>query len=161
MAKLLQPALRQVAGGVLATAVAGFGLVAGGVMPAQASADAPEPVTVRYVDPEGTFFAVPAGVNSLRVVAQGGSGGNSTQGVTGGVGANVSANLAVTPGDALMIHGATSGADAGDKGLPASGVAGSGWKPGGTAGGGSAPVAAHTGGGGGGAAAVLVNGVLQ
>ena len=61
--------------------------------------------------PEGTF-AVPAGVGSVHVVAVGGAGGGSLGG-SGGPGAQVSANLNVTPGSTLFVEVAIGGGASG------------------------------------------------
>jgi hypothetical protein len=60
---------------------------------------------------EGTFV-VPAGVNSVHVVADGGGGGGSLGG-SGGPGAQVSANLNVTPGSTLFTEVGIGGGAAG------------------------------------------------
>jgi hypothetical protein len=60
-----------------------------------------ETKTFEYTGGEQTF-TVPAGVTSLEVLAIGGSGGSSGA-VPGGLGARVTADLAVTPGQTLYV----------------------------------------------------------
>lgn len=93
-------------------------------------------VTFLYTGGE-QVFTVPAGVTTLHVVAIGGAGGAS--GVLGGAAAQVTADLAVTPGQTLYIEVGGKGKDG------ASG--GAGGFNGGAAGGGGGIVAAGGGGG--------------
>ena len=62
--------------------------------------------------PEGTF-AVPAGVTSLHVVAAGEAGAFNIQGVAGGPGAQVTADLGVSAGSTLFVEVAIGGGTAG------------------------------------------------
>jgi len=142
-------ALRVAIGGVL---VAGGAIAVTGVPQGPAGASAPLSQTFGYqtFGYTGTqqSFVVPAGVSSVTVVATGASGGVgfhfSTKGAggTGGRGAEVSAQLSVTPGETLYIEVGGPGAPA-----PGSTGAGSGGFNGGAAGG-------NNGGGGGGASDV-------
>src|SRR5947208_2605698 len=67
--------------------------------------------TFAYTGAEQTF-TVPAGVSSVHVAAVGGSGGNTDR--PGGVAAQVSGDLSVTPGETLYVEvGARGGESAG------------------------------------------------
>jgi hypothetical protein len=63
---------------------------------------------------EGTF-AVPPGVTSVHVVANGGAGG-STLGGLGGPGAQVSSDLSVTPASSLFVEVGIGGGSGGENG---------------------------------------------
>jgi Glycine rich protein len=106
-------------------------LAAGLALVAAPSADAAVPHTVTFATPGGPYlFTVPAGVTSLTVHAIGGAGSASGTRDAGGAGADVQAELAVTPGTVFDVH-----------------VAGNGvYGPGGANGGGTSP---REGGGGG------------
>ena len=82
---------------------------------ANAGAAVPGPVTFALSDVEQTYV-VPAGVTSVRVRAIGGRGGSGTAGPSapheaGGVGAIVSGDLTVTPGQQLYVDVGGDGAD--------------------------------------------------
>lgn len=87
-------------------------------------------------------FTVPAGVTSIHVIAIGGSGGAGGS-AAGGAAAQVTANLAVTPGQTLYI-------EVGGKGKNSEGGGGGGFNGGAAGGAGGSPIA----GGGGGASDV-------
>jgi hypothetical protein len=109
------------------------------------SASAPAQADTRNVAfaVSGTF-TVPVGITSVHVVATGGAGGRTLDNVAGGRGAQVTADIAVSPGQVLHVHVGGAGAAA------ASGGAG------GANGGGSA--SDRVGGGGGGASDVRLGG---
>ena len=67
--------------------------------------------TVTFDEVGRTIWAVPAGVSSITIVAKGGSGGNSSFGPIGGVGAIVTGeNIPVISGSQLhVIVGGTGG----------------------------------------------------
>ena len=69
------------------------------------------PVTETFSTPGGPYsFTVPAGVTSIRVHAIGGRGGDNTNGNRyGGSGADVTADLSVTPGQTLYVYVAGNG----------------------------------------------------
>src|SRR3954463_15131456 len=91
---------------VLALATAGL-LLAG-----QSVASAATITKFTYTGAEQNF-TVPAGVTSMHVVAIGGKGGaNHYQTVCGGFGAMVSADIAVTPGQVLIVAVGGNGGDA-------------------------------------------------
>ncbi|AIY02529.1 hypothetical protein ART_2930 [Arthrobacter sp. PAMC 25486] len=168
MAKLRQPALMRVAGGVLATAVVGLGITAVALSPVQAATGAPERITQTFSGTRGTAFTVPDGVTSLAVQVNGAAGGSGTDisfdlgpiGLPdfkltgdgrGGRGASVTANLPVTPGQVLTMFGATMGGPVGSRHKPAEG--GAGWGTGGA--GNTGSLGGKAGAGGGGAGAIV------
>ncbi|MBV9681339.1 MAG: choice-of-anchor D domain-containing protein [Solirubrobacterales bacterium] len=69
--------------------------------------------------PEGTFV-VPAGVGSVRVVATAANGGTTFIG-QGGAGAQVTSNLAVTPGSSLFVEVNVGGGSSAGSGAPGGG----------------------------------------
>lgn len=79
-------------------------------------------VTFNYVAPSLQTFTVPAGVTSINIDASGAQGGSvtTTCAATGGMGARMVGDFAVTPGEVLSImvgqQGLTNGADAGGGG---------------------------------------------
>jgi hypothetical protein len=82
--------------------LSGAGQARAGTLPPNCTA-AGATVTCTYsAGSEGTF-TVPAGVSTLHVVAAG-AGGGGTLGGTGGPGAQVTANLSVTPGSTLYAE---------------------------------------------------------
>jgi hypothetical protein len=98
-------------------------------------------------------FTVPAGVSSIHVVAIGARGGTGEMGAAGGFGAQVSADMTVTPGDVLYVEVGSDGFNGGLCKLPPFCLNGAGgFNGGGNAGGGDAQ-----GGGGGGATDVRVS----
>jgi hypothetical protein len=92
----------------LPTAVLGALALAGPCATAQAAGGT---VTRTYSEP-GTerTFVVPAGVESVQVVAIGGEGGWDEE-IEGGLGARVSGQLSVTPGSTLYVEVGADGAD--------------------------------------------------
>jgi hypothetical protein len=86
-------------------------------------------ITFNYTGAEQTF-TVPAGVFSVQVLAVGGSGG--TAGALGGVGAQVSGDLSVTPGETLYVEVGGNGQSQGPSNYGGSG----GFNGGGSGGGG-------------------------
>src|SRR5207248_6334397 len=77
--------------------VAAIGALACMVGPASAATQ-----VFSYTGGEQTFM-VPAGASSVSVVAIGGSGGTSSM-IAGGLGAQVSGTLSVTPGEVLYVE---------------------------------------------------------
>src|SRR5437588_8524627 len=95
-----------------------------------AYAAAPIPTTFGYTSGEQTY-TVPAGVTSVRLTATGAPGGAGAPGpnipgVAGGLGALVTGDLAVTPGEVLYVEIGGPGGDgnANGGGLPVSTAAG-------------------------------------
>lgn len=78
--------------------------------------------TFNYVSPSLQTFTVPAGVTSINIDASGAQGGSvtTTCAATGGLGARMVGDFAVTPGEVLSImvgqQGFTNGSDAGGGG---------------------------------------------
>jgi hypothetical protein len=93
----------------LAALVTGVGVAAFAVAPA-ASADTIT-TTYSFTGSEQTF-SVPAGVSQVHVLAVGGRGGANLDGIAGGSGAVVSADLTVTPGGTLYLEVGGNGGDA-------------------------------------------------
>jgi hypothetical protein len=82
--------------GWIVAALIALGLIA----PAAASAAHTETFTT----PESTTFEVPAGIHSITVEAFGAAGGASGDGKPGGLGAEVTSTVAVTPGETLAVR---------------------------------------------------------
>jgi hypothetical protein len=82
------------------------GLAAG---PAEATTNVYDEVATESI------FVVPQGVNELKFLAIGGSGGDAQNGV-GGAGAKLSGRLAVTPGQTLYVEVGENGKDIGEGG---------------------------------------------
>ena len=86
--------------------------------------------TVTFATPgTGQSFTVPAGVSSLSVTLYGGAGGQNYQGdVPGGDGAEVTADVAVSPGDGMSVDvGGAGGTPSGGNLRAAGGINGGGY----------------------------------
>jgi hypothetical protein len=101
-----------------------FAIAAAGATAPAAYASAPQPTTFPYTGTEQTY-TVPASVTSVRVTAVGAPGGAGNPGpdipgAVGGLGAAVTGDLAVTPGEVLFVEVGGPGGDgsAGGGGLP-------------------------------------------
>ena len=111
--------------GLAVTLVAGAGFAAPLLAAGPALASGPDPVcsagtcTVSFTTPQtGGEFTVPAGVSSLSVTLYGAVGGNNvTNDVAGGDGAEVTATLAVSPGQELGVDVGGTGNPAGEQGV--------------------------------------------
>jgi len=92
-----------------------FAIAAAGATAPAAYASAPPATTFPYTGTEQTY-TVPAGITSVRVTAVGAPGGAGNPGpdipgVAGGLGAEVTGDLAVTPGEVLFVEVGGPGGD--------------------------------------------------
>jgi hypothetical protein len=121
-------------------------LVAGGALLVSSPGAQAHPTSVTFTTPGAASWTVPRGISSVSVLVSGAQGGGVDSGLAdygrGGLGADVSALLTVTPGEELSL---TVGGTSGDQ-------------TGGLGGGGAGGSARYGGAGGGGASTVLVNG---
>ncbi|HEX5199191.1 MAG TPA: hypothetical protein VFW27_04540 [Actinoplanes sp.] len=116
-------------------------MVGGSLFTATGVSAAPVVVPFAFTGGEQQFV-VPAGVTSIHVVLNAGSGGGGAGGLAGGVGMKMSGDLPVTPGTTLYVEVGGNGA-AGN----AQGTGGSGGFNGGASGGAGQPNSAGGGGG--------------
>lgn len=93
--------LRRGSAALAAAALAAAGLTA---LPGVAAADAPSPQTITAVG--STDVVVPSGVDKVTIVADGAEGGTSSwpESSPGGKGGQVTATLAVTPGETIVVN---------------------------------------------------------
>lgn len=90
--------------------VLAFILVCAGARFGASEASADGPVTIGYSEVGAHQFTVPAGINSIHVVAVGAPGGSAGP-IAGGAGAIATADIAVSPGQTLGVYvGGTGGA---------------------------------------------------
>jgi hypothetical protein len=132
--------LRAAGVGAAATALVGVAALAVGSGPAEAAPTTLFPMT----SPPGAYsVTVPAGICFVTISGDGGQGATASSGGAGGVGAHVSARVAVSPGTTLSVMVG----DGGDPGTASTGGTGAGRRGGGGGGGGA--------GGGGGSSFVI------
>lgn len=95
-------------------------IAAAGILAPAAQAVAPAPTTFQSITAEQAY-TVPAGVTAVRVTATGAPGGTGAPGptgpgVAGGLGAEVTGDLAVTPGEVLYVEVGGQGTDGSSSG---------------------------------------------
>ena len=95
-------------------------IAAAGILAPAAQAVAPAPTTFQSVTAEQAY-TVPAGITTVRVTATGAPGGTGAPGptgpgVAGGLGAEVTGDVAVTPGEVLYVEVGGQGTDGSSSG---------------------------------------------